>query len=252
MRASSEIEQQVEAVLDEFAAAYARKDVDAAIALFSDDEDAVVFGTGADEVRVGREQVADQLRRDFAEAGRLLVKFGDARISAAGEVAWAATSDASIDVTVAGEDQSLSLRLTARTARLRAGRRAPSTGTKVPSGTPTGVLRRRTSYSGRRRSGGRASRKNLYAILPHIMALNIKDEAADRLARELAAETGESITTAVTVAVRERLERLRGAVPREQRRQELARISQRSARRRVLDRRSAEEILGYGPDGLPS
>ena len=84
------------------------------------------------------------------------------------------------------------------------------------------------------------------------MALNIKDEAADRLARELAAETGESITTAVTVAVRERLERLRGAVPREQRRQELARISQRSARRRVLDRRSAEEILGYGPDGLPS
>jgi antitoxin VapB len=84
------------------------------------------------------------------------------------------------------------------------------------------------------------------------MALNIKDEAADRLARELAAETGESITTAVTVAVRERLERLRGAVPRERRRAELARISQRSARRRVLDRRSAEEILGYGPDGLSS
>jgi antitoxin VapB len=40
------------------------------------------------------------------------------------------------------------------------------------------------------------------------MALNIKAEQADRLVRELAAETGESITTAVTVAVRERLERL--------------------------------------------
>jgi antitoxin VapB len=84
------------------------------------------------------------------------------------------------------------------------------------------------------------------------MALNIKDEAADRLARELAAETGESITTAVTVAVRERLERLRGAVPRERRRRELTEITKRSSKRRVRDRRTADEILGYGPDGLPS
>jgi antitoxin VapB len=84
------------------------------------------------------------------------------------------------------------------------------------------------------------------------MALNIKDEGTDRLVRELAAETGETITVAVAVAVRERLERLRGAVPRERRQQELTRIAKRSAQRRVRDRRSAEEILGYGPDGLPS
>ena len=84
------------------------------------------------------------------------------------------------------------------------------------------------------------------------MALNIKGEQADRLVRELAAETGESITTAVTVAVRERLERLRGAVPLEQRRRELTRIADRSAAHRVRDNRSAEEILGYRSDGLPS
>jgi antitoxin VapB len=84
------------------------------------------------------------------------------------------------------------------------------------------------------------------------MALNIKDEGADQLVRELAAETGESLTTAVTVAVHERLQRLRGAVPRERRRQELTRLAERSAERQVLDERSAEEILGYGPDGLPS
>jgi antitoxin VapB len=83
------------------------------------------------------------------------------------------------------------------------------------------------------------------------MALNIKDQSADRLVRELAAETGETITAAVTVAVRERLERLRGAVPRERRLQELTRITNRSAQRPVRDARSAEEILGYGPDGLP-
>ena len=83
------------------------------------------------------------------------------------------------------------------------------------------------------------------------MALNIKDDDADRLVRELAAETGENLTTAVTVAVRERLERLRGAVPREQRRDALTAIAVRSAARPVRDERPADEILGYGPDGLP-
>jgi antitoxin VapB len=82
------------------------------------------------------------------------------------------------------------------------------------------------------------------------MALNIKDPQADRLARELAAETGESITTAVTVAVRERLDRVRGAVPHEQRLQEIRRISERSAGLPVVDERSAEEILGYDEAGL--
>jgi antitoxin VapB len=40
------------------------------------------------------------------------------------------------------------------------------------------------------------------------MTLNIKNEETNRLAHELAAATGESLTTAVTVAMRERLERL--------------------------------------------
>lgn len=41
------------------------------------------------------------------------------------------------------------------------------------------------------------------------MALNIKNEEAQRLSRELAELTGETVTTAVLVAVRERLERMR-------------------------------------------
>ncbi len=42
------------------------------------------------------------------------------------------------------------------------------------------------------------------------MSLNIKNKEAHRLVEELARLTGESMTTAVTVAVRERLERVRG------------------------------------------
>ena len=41
------------------------------------------------------------------------------------------------------------------------------------------------------------------------MSLNIKDDEASFLARQLASATGESLTRAVTVAVRERLARLR-------------------------------------------
>ena len=41
------------------------------------------------------------------------------------------------------------------------------------------------------------------------MALNIKNPEAHRLAEELASETGESMTEAVTQALRERLSRVR-------------------------------------------
>jgi antitoxin VapB len=41
------------------------------------------------------------------------------------------------------------------------------------------------------------------------MAMNIKSEEAHELARELSELTGESLTTAVTEAVRERLDRVK-------------------------------------------
>ena len=42
------------------------------------------------------------------------------------------------------------------------------------------------------------------------MSLNIKNEETHRLAQELARLTGESMTAAVSEAIRERLERVRG------------------------------------------
>ncbi len=43
------------------------------------------------------------------------------------------------------------------------------------------------------------------------MSLNLKNEETHRLARELATLTGQTVTAAVTDAVRERLERVRRA-----------------------------------------
>jgi len=83
------------------------------------------------------------------------------------------------------------------------------------------------------------------------MAINIKDDRADALARELASATGESITTAVTVALRERLERVRGMAPPSMRSEQLTRIARKAARRPDRDPRTPEEILGYDEHGLP-
>ncbi|HTY30130.1 type II toxin-antitoxin system VapB family antitoxin [Mycobacterium sp.] len=84
------------------------------------------------------------------------------------------------------------------------------------------------------------------------MALSIKDPEADRLARELAARTGETLTEAVVVALRERLARETGRTRAIPLREELAAIRRRCAALPVLDTRSADEILGYDERGLPA
>ena len=82
------------------------------------------------------------------------------------------------------------------------------------------------------------------------MALSIKDPEADRLAREVAKVTGESLTTAVVQSLRERLARLRRPRGRPLR-EELLKIGQRCSRLPVKDRRPAEEVIGYDENGLP-
>lgn len=83
------------------------------------------------------------------------------------------------------------------------------------------------------------------------MALNIKDPETDRLARELAAETGEPITAAVRDAIERRLGELRTrratVAP-----SGLADVIARGRARPIADQRPESEILGYGPEGLPS
>ena len=83
------------------------------------------------------------------------------------------------------------------------------------------------------------------------MPLNIKDAETDALARALARETGESITDALRVAVRERLARVRRRSAVEQRSADLQRYIDRGRARPTLDGRSAEAIIGYDEHGLP-
>ena len=85
------------------------------------------------------------------------------------------------------------------------------------------------------------------------MAISIKSPEADSLARRLAATTGESITVAITIA-------MRGRLAREERKQQniqallddVRAITHHCASRPVLDTRSEDEIMGWDENGLPS
>jgi antitoxin VapB len=84
------------------------------------------------------------------------------------------------------------------------------------------------------------------------MALNIKDPETDRLARELAELTGESITRALNRAIQMRLARERARRHSPAVRHVLTELIERGRARETIDTRSAEEILGYDAAGLPT
>lgn len=84
------------------------------------------------------------------------------------------------------------------------------------------------------------------------MALSIKDPEADRLAREVARATGETLTAAVVQSLRERLQRIQLAQARTPRlADELLAIARRVSSLPVLDDRALDDIVGYDEHGLP-
>jgi len=83
------------------------------------------------------------------------------------------------------------------------------------------------------------------------MPLNIRNKQTEELATALAKLTGETKTEAVTKALRERLERTRRARTKRRLRDEIDEIALHCAALPVLDRRHADDIVGYDPHGIP-
>lgn len=86
------------------------------------------------------------------------------------------------------------------------------------------------------------------------MALSIKSPEAERLARRLASATGESVTGAITAAVRERLERIEASSTEatRARAQRLSAIAADAAPRWTEALRAADHgDLLYDEKGLP-
>ena len=83
------------------------------------------------------------------------------------------------------------------------------------------------------------------------MALSLKDKETDRLAREVASLTGETLTNAVRTALAERLERerLRRGQP-VRLAERLAALGRECGALPDFDTRTPDEIAGYDENGM--
>lgn len=111
MRADTTTEKEVNAAIDRMLAAYAGRDLDALLATCVPDADLSMIGTGADERRVGQDELRLQATRDWEQSEASSFTLDWRLISAAGSVAWA-TATGSAHVRVAGQDMDAPIRMT--------------------------------------------------------------------------------------------------------------------------------------------
>jgi len=84
------------------------------------------------------------------------------------------------------------------------------------------------------------------------MAMSIKSLDVERLARQVAAKTGESLTGAIHKALEERMGRLEEQEKKSLLLAQLEEIVHRVDQLPVRDNRAPDELMGYDQDGLPS
>jgi antitoxin VapB len=81
--------------------------------------------------------------------------------------------------------------------------------------------------------------------------MNIRSAKVDELVKRLARLTGEDVETALERALEERLTRVEPPLPADSK-AAMESFFESASRLRILDPRSADEIVGYDRSGLPS
>jgi uncharacterized protein (TIGR02246 family) len=90
MKADNATEIAVKAVLEKFVESYAKRDLKSAMSIIAPDADVVIYGTSADEKRIGPKEIKAQFERDWSQIEEPSLEYNWISISAAGNVAWAA------------------------------------------------------------------------------------------------------------------------------------------------------------------
>jgi ketosteroid isomerase-like protein len=102
---------EVQSAIEAFMAAYAARDLDGVMSSFSSRDDVMMYGTGADEKRIGADALEAQVQRDWAQSDAASMTSDWMHVSGSGNVAWAAV-DGSFDVTVEGQEMHIPARMT--------------------------------------------------------------------------------------------------------------------------------------------
>src|SRR5450759_4805533 len=112
MKANTEIETGVIAVLNKFIKTYEQRDMEGVLSFLVPDTDMVVIGTGADEKRIGLDEIKIQLERDWEQSDVTSIEILRYMVSAAGKVAWI-TADIVFHARISGQKTEMPSRLTA-------------------------------------------------------------------------------------------------------------------------------------------
>jgi uncharacterized protein (TIGR02246 family) len=110
MKADSRTEEEVKATLHRLTNAFRNRDLNAFLECFTPDADVVLYGTGADEKRIGPEQIRIQVERDWAQSESAEMLFTWTSVSAAGPVAWVAV-DGAFKFIAGGQDGTIPVRV---------------------------------------------------------------------------------------------------------------------------------------------
>ncbi len=111
MKADAHTEAEIKALVDDMWNEYARKNLEACMQHWTSDPDLVAIGTGADELRLGPDELKQSLERDFQQAEDIKITTQWLRLSAAGNVAWSA-ANIQMSASVDNQRTTLSCRLT--------------------------------------------------------------------------------------------------------------------------------------------
>jgi ketosteroid isomerase-like protein len=98
--------------IQSMADAYGRRDLEGFMSHFVDADDVFIFGTGADERRLGGGAIREQVLRDWGQTDTIAMSFESPIVSRHGPVAWLAV-EGHFDLSAGGEEMSVPARLTA-------------------------------------------------------------------------------------------------------------------------------------------
>ena len=112
MKADAQTEAAVMAVLDQLAKSYSQRDWEGLRSTLAPDPDVLMYGTQADEKRIGLAEIKAQAERDWSQSQAGSIEYAWTMVSAAGDVAWAA-ADVDFKATVEGQDLTFPGRVTA-------------------------------------------------------------------------------------------------------------------------------------------
>jgi len=97
------VEANVLSILHNSLKAFQDRDVDEILSYFAPSSTVMIYGTGADEKRVGLEQIRYQIEQDLAQSESFDISFDWSLVASHGSVSWIA-ADVTISVKLPGYD----------------------------------------------------------------------------------------------------------------------------------------------------